>query len=237
MESKSDCVTGVDGFKKGWRAVFHWPSRGTWTMRDFGTFAELMSAAEAPKVVCVDMPIGMPDFTPSGGRACEREARARLGARQSSVFSVVGRKALSQTSRTDAHALSIASGGIGIGAQSWGLASKLREVDRFITPEHRQLVFEVHPELSFWAMNDHHPMSHNKKRPEGQRERIAALSRSGVPADFLENTVRALRSGRDDFLDACAATWTARRITQGAGERLPPLCEVDGRGLDMAMWF
>jgi predicted RNase H-like nuclease len=46
-----------------------------------------------------------------------------------------------------------------------------------------------------------------------------------------------LRSGRDDFIDACAAAWTAQRVFDGAAERLPSNIERDSRGLDMAMWF
>jgi predicted RNase H-like nuclease len=42
---------------------------------------------------------------------------------------------------------------------------------------------------------------------------------------------------RDDFLDACAAAWTAQRIFAGAAECLSKAAARDGRGIDMAMWF
>jgi predicted RNase H-like nuclease len=59
-----------------------------------------------------------------------------------------------------------------------------------------------------------------------------------LPKAFL-TLLSALRSGRDDFLDACAALWTAERIYRGAAERLPSAekPERDERGLDMAIWL
>ena len=67
--------------------------------------------------------------------------------------------------------------------------------------------------------------------------RDVASFRSGVPATFLDEMLRKLPSTRDDFLDACAAAWTARRVLSSAAERLLKNVVRDGRGLDMAMWF
>lgn len=44
-------------------------------------------------------------------------------------------------------------------------------------------------------------------------------------------------TGRDDFLDACAALWTAGRTYRGIAKRIPDFPECDSRGLDMAIWF
>jgi predicted RNase H-like nuclease len=43
--------------------------------------------------------------------------------------------------------------------------------------------------------------------------------------------------GQDDFIDACAALWTAERIYRGKAKRIPPIVECDARGLDMAIWI
>jgi len=205
-------------------------------MRDVAAFREVLEFPESPKVVCVDMPIGLPEHTPTGGRACEGEARAVLGPRKSSVFSVVGRKALACSAREDAHAVSVAGGGIGVGAQTWGLVTKLIEIDKVISKDLQMKIFEVHPELCFWAMNNRQPMAFGKKKPAGQSDRRATLSRSGVPTAFLDK-VDHLPSGQDDFLDACAAAWAARRILNGVAERFLAILQRDSRGLDMAMWF
>jgi predicted RNase H-like nuclease len=230
-------IAGVDGFRRGWRVVLCHIDSDTWLMRDLATFRDLLALHEEPTIVCVDMPVGLPEYTQPGGRACEIEARRLLGPRRSSVFSVVGRIALACDSRGKAHVASVAAGGIGVGAQAWGLSTKLREIDSSMTAERQRVVFEVHPELCFWALNSQQPMAHGKKTSAGRSDRIAALSRNRVPQVFLEQTVARLRSGHDDFLDACAAAWTARRIFIGAAERLPRTVERDNRGLDMAIWF
>ena len=80
-------------------------------------------------------------------------------------------------------------------------------------------------------------MRHDKKIAPGENDRVAALTRSGVPKTFLDDELGKLRSNRDDFLDACAAAWTARRVLRDEAERLPREVVRDGRGLDMAMWF
>ncbi len=40
----------------------------------------------------------------------------------------------------------------------------------------------------------------------------------------------------DDILDACVACWTAARIFEGQGIRIPADPPYDGRGLRMEMW-
>jgi predicted RNase H-like nuclease len=230
-------IAGADGFKRGWYVVLANTETKAWSARVVPSFAALLELPETPSVVCVDMPIGLPEHTPPGGRQCEAKARSVLGPRRSSVFSVVGRQALGCASRAEADGLSTGSGGIGIGDHAWGLAAKLREVDAAMTVERQALVFEVHPEVSFWAMNGQSPMAFKKKSPGGESERIAVLAESGVPGGFIGQHLRELRSGRDDFLDACAAAWTALRIRRGVAGRFPHAAVSDARGLDMAIWF
>lgn len=231
-------VAGADGFKRGWYVVLANLETDVWSARVVPSFVALLELPETPSVVCVDMPVGLPEHTPPGGRRCEEMARSVLGPpRCFSVFSAVGRQALGCPSQAEADRLSTASGGIGISATAWGLAPKLREVDNAMTVERQALIFEVHPEVSFWAMNGQSPMAFNKKSPGGESERNAALERSGVPSGFVGEHLKGLRSGRDDFLDACAAVWTALRIKRGIAGRFPHAVERDARGLDMAIWF
>ena len=53
---------------------------------------------------------------------------------------------------------------------AWGICAKIKEVDDAITPQTQQWAFEVHPEVSFWALNQSHPMSHNKKSELGRAD-------------------------------------------------------------------
>ena len=144
---------------------------------------------------------------------------------------------LQQPSRAEADAVSRASGGLGVGAHAWGMAAKLREADAAMTPAAQGVIREVHPEVSFWRMNNRVPMAHGKKTLAGMRDRQAALIDAGFPRSFVENAARDHRVGDDDLLDALAALWTARRILDVTAERFPAEPDLDQRGLDQAIWF
>lgn len=230
-------IAGADGFKNQWCVVLQNVETGELLARICPSFAGLLTLAEVPSVVTVDIPIGLPEVTRPGGRLCEQQARKILGSRASSVFSAVGRAALRATSRAEADQVSRDAGGLGIGAQAWGLAEKLREADAAMTPERQRLVREVHPEVSFWAMNGRSPLPAGKKTLEGMLGRMDALEAQGFPSAFVRHLPAGLRVGRDDFLDACAALWTARRVKAAQAERLPTSIDLDARGLDQAIWF
>jgi predicted RNase H-like nuclease len=107
-----------------------------------------------------------------------------------------------------------------------------------MTPAKQRIVLEIHPEISFCEMNGGKPLIQSKNTSDGEYQRVSALKRGGFPESFL-SPLRTLRSGRDDFLDACAALWTAERIHRGTAKRIPSAGEPehDERGLDMAIWF
>src|SRR6185295_1862407 len=87
-------LAGVDGCAGGWIAAFVHPEGGEARVRIVLRFADVLSAPERPKIVAVDMPIGLPERVGIGGRAAENCIRPLLGARQSSVFSVPSRAAI-----------------------------------------------------------------------------------------------------------------------------------------------
>ena len=86
---------------------------------------KILDLPEKPAVITIDVPIGLPEVTLPGGRSCDRLARRLLGSRGSSVFSPMGRICLQVDNREKASHLHIGRGGIGIGAQCWGLKKKL----------------------------------------------------------------------------------------------------------------
>jgi predicted RNase H-like nuclease len=230
-------IAGVDGFRSHWCAVLQNVSTGELRTRLVPTFAGLLELPERPEIICVDIPIGLPEFTMPGGRACEKEARRILGRRASPVFSAIGRLLLRASSRAEAHGLSRALGGVGVGAQAWGLAKKLRDADLAMTPEWQSRIREVHPEVCFWAMNRRIPMPFSKKSPEGASARIGVLISAGFSRAQIEKLLADSAAGRDDVLDALAGLWTAARVLTGQGERLPAALDLDARGLDQAIWF
>jgi len=228
-------VCGVDGFKSKWCAVLKNLDTDELRARVVH-FQDLLHLPENPTIIAVDMPIGLPDVTRRGGRTCERLARDLVGAhRARSVISAIGRVALAAASRVEADRLSRAGGGIGISAHAWGLAKKLLEVDAVVSPARQKMIREVHPELSFREMVGRQ-LDHSKRTRAGEQERIAALIAAGF-SECATRVAAGLRVGTDDFLDACAALWTAERIHRGTAKRIPAIIECDVRGLDMAIWY
>lgn len=200
------------------------------------TAAEALLGPDAPAILGVDMPMGLPDLAEPGGRACEREARARLGPRRASVFSAPCRAALACGDYLSALAANRSGGGPGLSKQAFNLSPKLREVDALARGPHGARLREVHPELAF-ALMAGVPMAWPKRRAEGRAERLAALEQTGFPRALLEpHPFRRVDAAPDDVLDACAVAWSAARILRGQALRLPQRPSRDAFGLEMAIW-
>jgi predicted RNase H-like nuclease len=229
-------VCGVDGFKSEWCAVLKRLDTKEFCTR-LVSFQALLNLPENPKIIAVDLPIGLPEVTMPGGRKCDCLARKQLRWRRArSVFSPVGRLALEAKTRPDADRINREKRGIGIGAQAWGIAKKLCKVDALMTTDRQEVIREAHPEVSFTEMIGSPPI-HGKRTSAGKEERIAALIEQGFPASFVRTVPSGLGVAHNDFLDACATLWTAERIYRGTAKRIPPEPDRDERGLDMAIWI
>lgn len=229
-------VAGVDGCKGGWLAV-EWDGsrRGGPVASVLASFQDVL-ALDA-QVIAVDMPIGFPDRIGSGGRACDREARRLLGARRSSVFPAPARPALAALEYREALALnrkSSTTGAIGTPIACFMLFAKMREIDALMSPRLQERVFEVHPELSFLAMNAAAPVVAPKRRPDGAAARRQLLESAGFPLSRLQPPPAPRRLwSADDLIDACALAWSARRIRDGEQLTVPDHPQRDSRGLRM----
>jgi predicted RNase H-like nuclease len=227
-------VAGVDGCKKGWVVVVREPGGGMPEVRIEERLDAVLSDPSF-SVIAIDIPIGLLDAAVPGGRECERQARAFLSPRGSSVFSAPVRACLDADGHPDASGRSRRSSPheLGISAQCWGITPKIREVDRLITPAMQDRVIEVHPEVSFAAMNGDKPLGHGKKTREGRMERAALLA-AQWNCDVLPLALERRTGAKpDDVLDAMAAAWTAERVAQRSEQRMPVSPAVDGRGLRM----
>lgn len=217
-------LVGVDGCRGGWVAVLD-RGDGATEVVVVRSFADVV--ALGADLVGVDMPIGLTDVGP---RACDVEARARLGPRRASVFPAPARAVLHATDHADAVRRSQAATGRGISVQAWNLVPKVAEVDAVVNAG--DPVIEVHPELSF-AMLSGAPLSRPKRHPEGRSSRLALLT-----ADFPDVAHRLAGKppgcAADDVLDAYAVLWSTRRahdhlaVTLGDGTR-------DERGRSLAI--
>ena len=122
---------GVDGCRSGWVVAFAPAVGGDVRVRIVARFADVLAAPEAPSVIAVDIPIGLPERAGPCGRAAENAVRPLLGTRQSSVFSVPSRAALAAADYADACRIAFASSEPPrkVSKQLFMLAPKIREVD------------------------------------------------------------------------------------------------------------
>jgi predicted RNase H-like nuclease len=238
-------VAGVDGCRTGWLAVVRPLANPLAAQaRLIPTFADVLNLPEAPRVIAIDIPIGLPQVATAGGRGADIAARARLGARKSAVFAVPARRVLMETDYRTACAAAFATSDPPrrFSKQTFNLFPKMREVDSLMTPALQERVIECHPELAFWRLNGERPLNEPKKvksRPHaaglGLRGRL--LARAGYDTAFLqEDRFKTAEAGPDDLLDACACSWSAARIALGFGVRFPANPPVDAKGLRMEIW-
>jgi predicted RNase H-like nuclease len=244
-------LAGVDGCRAGWIAAFVRAQSGEVRLRVVPRFAEVTAAPEAPAIIAVDIPIGLPEQAGCGGRAADKVVRSLLGARRSSVFSVPSRRAVfaevgpfdGQQSRCSAHQracavareTSVPPRSITIFA--FGIFSKIREVDAVLQSD-RALdgrVHETHPELAFWRLNAERPLASAKKTKAGLALRRRLLIEAGL-APAMVNGAPPKGACPDDLLDALACAAIAARIHRGLARPFPDPPERDASGLPMAIW-
>jgi predicted RNase H-like nuclease len=246
-------LVGVDGCRDGWLAVFVRTTGDQVRVRLVSHFSEVTEAPEAPVVVAVDMPIGLPE---RGGRDAERTVRPLVGKLYRSVFPVPSRRAvyseigpfLNQKARRVAHqranavARATSQPPRGITIQMFGILPKIREVDGILRGGNKinRCVYEAHPELAFWRLNGERALDEPKKikgRPNepGLEVRRRLLVAAGLPAAAVEGPPPK-GAGRDDLLDALACAVIARRIHSGTAKPFPDPLLRDAHGLPMAIW-
>ncbi len=247
-------VAGVDGCKAGWIAMRQDPG-GSPIVGVYLGFDDLLTALPSDAIVAVDMPIGLPEVSGKGGRGPEALVRPLLGQRQSSVFAIPSRAAVyaDTTSfstvdawyeahrRASAVAAATSNPPRGVSIQAFGIFGKIREIDGLLTarPDLRARVFESHPEVAFWRLNDGRAMTLPKKikgtvNPAGMEERRALLARHGYERAFLDQAPPK-GAAADDFLDAAAMLLVAGRIARGEAASYPNPPGVDDRGIPVAI--
>src|SRR5215813_11454782 len=249
--SSDTWFAGVDGCRAGWLLALARPGDGEVCLRVVPRFAEVIAAPEAPAVIAVDIPIGLPEQAGHGGRTADNIVRPFLGARRSSVFSVPSRRAVfaevgpfgDQQSRRAAHQHACAvARETSLPPRSitifvFGIFSKIREVDAVLRSDRALYgrVCETHPELAFWRLNGARPLASAKKTEAGLALRRRLLIEADL-APAIVNGAPPKGAGRDDLLDALACAAIAARIDRGLARPVPDLPERDAYGLPMAIW-
>lgn len=231
-------VAGADGCRRGWFRASRETGTGELRFDVYEEASALLRAAPSPRVLGLDIPIGLPE---QGRRACDEAARDVLGPRRSSVFAAPIRAALRAASREDASRITFECDGRRVSTQAWGIYPKIRSVDMLLTvsPEARARIREVHPEVCFWAWNAGQPMPASKKTRAGslrRRRLVEGWLGTGVVASARRRVAKRDVTD-DDLLDALAALWTATRIVAGQARTLPAVPPVDATGLRMEIVY
>jgi predicted RNase H-like nuclease len=237
-------VAGLDGCPGGWIAVFVRLTGEDGAVLVCRRFVDVLAAPQAPAIVAVDIPIGLPDWAGHGGRAAENAVRPLLGQRQSSVFSVPSRTAIYAQSYAAAcrAALATSEPPRSVSKQLFNIAPKIREVDETLRADAALAarIFEVHPELAFWRFNGERPLIEPKKirsrlYEPGLHLRRRLLATTGLPS-VVANAPPPKGAAADDLLDALACAAIARRIHAGKARSFPAPPPRDRHGLPMAIW-
>jgi len=237
-------LAGVDGCPTGWVAAFAQLEGGSVRVRVCRRFLEILAAPEAPVVIAIDIPIGLPARAGYGGRAAENAVRPLLGARQSAVFSVPSRAAIEAEDYRAACRIALATSEPPrmVSKQLFNIAPKIREVDQLLRadPAGAARVFEVHPEVAFWRLNGERALGEPKKvkgrvYPPGLALRRRLLIDAGLPAHIV-GSEPPKGAGPDDVVNALACVAIAQRINAGTARPFPDPPEHDDFGLPMAIW-
>jgi predicted RNase H-like nuclease len=229
-------VLGVDAYRKG-RKGKGWIG----VELDCGAFidahiadrlTELLSAVNDIQAVGIDMPLVLAE---TGRRQADLDARDFVGKHLGGAVFLMPPRAVWQQegiwyddSWEEANQRcreltrdELPPDGYGLPRQTWGLRVKLREANecRDTNKYPKYPLHEVHPGVSFAAMNDKKPLEHRKVSWTGHITRRALLARHGI--HLPDQLGDASNARLDDVLDAAAAAWSAHRIATGHAGRLP----------------
>jgi len=186
-------------------------------------FIDVVDAKPTRAVVALNAPVGYLDESIAGGRQCDREARALLGARGASIQSAPVRVSADRELELR---------GEHIDAITMALLPRYREVAAEMTPFRQRTIYEVHSDLCFYQMNGECPLVSTKHSEQGRAERRELLTRCLPGAErILDAEVPGATASH--LMDAAAFLWTARRVFLHAAIRIPANPEWDETGLRM----
>jgi predicted RNase H-like nuclease len=192
----------------------------------FPTFAEILDYRPSFDVLAVHCHLSFPEEETPGGRTCDRLARELLGWPRSGAITSPPSRRLLTTGDLNQRARK------GLSPISAQMLHRYAEVAQEMQPYRQRQVFEVHPELSFFQLNDDKPMLHAKESPEGVLER-QTLVQARIPGIGSVLEARVPGVGLRHLLDASADMVTARRIAARSVDRLPEDPEWDDAGVRM----
>jgi|SRR5579872_554736 len=195
----------------------------------FPSLLHVFDYKPAFQVIALFAPIGLLDKASPGGRTCDREARRLLRwPRSGAILSAPPRSVVSSASLAEAREVN----GGRLSPVTWRQWRRFAEVDANIAPYWQRTVFEVHPELTYFQLNEDKPVKFSKHSSAGRAERRGLLE-ARFPGVERVLDARIRKVSAVQLLDAAACLWTARRIVSRSVQRLPEDPEWDSMGLRM----
>jgi predicted RNase H-like nuclease len=219
-------VAGVKPCATGWlvaAAKLHGTTFAPEEPRVLETFVDVLDQRPSFATIALNAPVGYLDTLRTGGRDCDREARAMLGRRGGAIPSAPIWGYVDEDSNGSA---------AGLSAVTKKLLPRYREVAAEMAPYRQRSVYEVSSEMSFYQLNDDAPLRWSKRTEAGQEERRALLAKK-IPGGERIFDCKLPRVPYSHMLDVAAFMWTARRIFARAAVRIPPDPQWDEQGLRM----
>lgn len=223
-------VAGVTPFNDKWLVASAKLAGSTFAPeppKAYDSFLEVLSERPAYSVIVVNVPIGFLDTPEMGGRTCDVQARALLRRRGTAVHNAPSRAVFEGRVEQDKD---------GLDAVTRTMLPRYREVAAEMSPYRQRIVYEGHPELSFFQLHKDTPLKKSKVISEGREERRIVLEERVRGSErYLDATVYGVP--QKHLYDAFALLWTARRVFGHAAKRIPIEPEWDSEGLRMEIVY
>ena len=224
-------VIGIDGCKAGWIIAKTLENESI-------SFQIIKNLNDLKRInvshIGIDIPL---QLSHTGKRFAEIEARSLLKNRACTIFTPPTLNALRAKNYMDACEVNFNECGKRISKQSWNLFPKIKEAQEFLDNKsiNKLRVFEVHPELSFMAMNDMILVQASKKTDIGREIRIKLIQKFFPKFSFesVRNEYKKNQTLDDDILDSVSVLWSTQRIVDNIANFVPK----DPKRIDMRIYF
>ena len=224
-------VIGIDGCKAGWIIAKTLENESI-------SFQIIKNLNDLKRInvshIGIDIPL---QLSHTGKRFAEIEARSLLKNRACTIFTPPTLNALRAKNYMDACEVNFKECGKRISKQSWNLFPKIKEAQEFLENKsiNKLRVFEVHPELSFMAMNDMSLVQASKKTDIGREIRIKLIQKFFPKFSFesVRNEYKKNQTLDDDILDSVSVLWSTQRIVDNIANFVPK----DPKRIDMRIYF
>ena len=224
-------VIGIDGCKAGWIIAKTLENESI-------SFQIIKNLNDLKRInvshIGIDIPL---QLSHTGKRFAEIEARSLLKNRACTIFTPPTLNALRAKNYMDACEVNFKECGKRISKQSWNLFPKIKEAQEFLENKsiNKLRIFEVHPELSFMAMNNMSLVQASKKTDIGREIRIKLIQKFFPKFSFesVRNEYKKNQALDDDILDSVSVLWSTQRIVDNIAQFVPK----DPEKINMKIYF